>query len=77
MNSTTLSTMAKTQPPEPLLEHEIRLRAYDLYEQRGRMDGHSVEDWLHAEAQILGQIFSHALEAPRSQGQPVVARAVR
>jgi Protein of unknown function (DUF2934) len=59
MNSTTLSTMAKTQPTEPLLEHEIRLRAYDLYEQRGRMDGHSVEDWLHAEAQILGQIFSH------------------
>jgi hypothetical protein len=36
MNSTTLSTMAKTQPTEPLLEHEIRLRAYDLYEQRGR-----------------------------------------
>jgi hypothetical protein len=51
--------MAKSQPTEPLLEHEIRLGAYDLYEQRGRMDGHSVEDWLHAEAQILGQIFLH------------------
>jgi hypothetical protein len=33
--TTTLSTLAKTQPPEPLLEHEIRLRAYDLYEQQG------------------------------------------
>ena len=44
MNSTTLSTMAKSQPTEPLLEHEIRLRAYDLYEQREQMDGHSVED---------------------------------
>ena len=28
--TTTLSTLARTQPPEPLLEHEIRLRAYDL-----------------------------------------------
>ena len=56
--TTTLSTLAETQPPEPLLEHEIRLRAYDLYEQQGRMDGHSVEDWLHAEAEILGKIFS-------------------
>jgi hypothetical protein len=53
MNRTTLSTLAETQPPKPLLEHEIRLRAYDLYEQQGRMDGHSVEDWLHAEAEIL------------------------
>jgi hypothetical protein len=24
--------------------------AYELYEQRGRMDGHDVEDWLAAEA---------------------------
>jgi Protein of unknown function (DUF2934) len=46
-------------PMQPLLEHEIRLRAYDLYDQRGQMDGHSVEDWLHAEAEILGKIVSH------------------
>jgi len=56
--TTTLSTLAKTQPPEPLLEHEVRLRAYDFYEQQGRMDVHSVEHWLHAEAEILGKIFS-------------------
>ena len=36
MNRTpTLSTLAKTRPPEPLLGHEIRLRASDLYEQQG------------------------------------------
>jgi Protein of unknown function (DUF2934) len=58
MNSTTVSTLAETQPLEPLLEHEIRLCAFDLYEQRGRMDGHSLEDWLHAEAEVLGKIFS-------------------
>jgi len=59
MNSTTLSNLARTKPPEPLLEHEIRLRAYDLYDRRGRVDGHALEDWLQAEAEILGKIFSH------------------
>jgi DUF2934 family protein len=39
--TTTVSGLAKTQPPDPPLEHEIRLRAYDLYEQQGRMDGHA------------------------------------
>jgi hypothetical protein len=37
-----------------LTEEYIRLRAYQLYEQRGRQDGHDVEDWLQAEAEILG-----------------------
>ena len=32
---------------------EIRLRAYRLYEQRGRVDGHAQEDWVQAEAEIL------------------------
>jgi Protein of unknown function (DUF2934) len=53
MNSITPSTIAKTRPPEPMLEHEIRLRAYDLYQQRGRMDGHALDDWLQAEAEVL------------------------
>jgi hypothetical protein len=29
-------------------------RAYELYEQRGRQEGHSLEDWLNAERQLLG-----------------------
>ena len=52
VNSTTLSKMPKTKPAEPLVEHEIRLRAYDLYEQRRRAEGHALEDWLQAEAEI-------------------------
>jgi hypothetical protein len=28
-------------------------RAYELYEQRGRQDGHAVEDWLAAEAELM------------------------
>ena len=31
------------------LQEEIERVAYDLYEQRGRIDGHDLEDWLEAE----------------------------
>jgi Protein of unknown function (DUF2934) len=35
------------------LEPEIRLRAYELYEQRGCIPGHDAEDWFAAEREIL------------------------
>jgi len=35
-------------------EEKIRLRAYELYEQRGMIDGHASDDWLQAEAEVLG-----------------------
>lgn len=38
--------------PDQNLEEEIRRRAYELYEERGRDDGHDLEDWLRAEAEI-------------------------
>ena len=37
------------------LHEQVRVRAYELYEQRGREDGHDVEDWTQAEAEILAQ----------------------
>jgi Protein of unknown function (DUF2934) len=37
------------------IEERIRLRAYELYERRGRRDGHAVDDWLQAEAELRGQ----------------------
>jgi hypothetical protein len=36
-----------------MTEEAIRERAYELYEQRGRRDGHAVEDWLAAEAELM------------------------
>jgi hypothetical protein len=39
--------------PEPMLEHTIRLRAYELYAQRGMAQGYAVRDWLEAEAELL------------------------
>jgi DUF2934 family protein len=36
----------------PDLQEQIRRRAYELYEQRGRDDGHQLEDWLRAESEV-------------------------
>jgi len=37
------------------LEERIRVRAYELYERRGKQDGHALNDWLQAEAELTGQ----------------------
>ena len=34
------------------LESQIRLRAHELYQERGQEDGHDLEDWLRAEEEI-------------------------
>jgi DUF2934 family protein len=49
---------------EPMLEHEIRLRAYDLYERRGGTDGHALDDWLQAESEVLRERGAVGLAAP-------------
>jgi hypothetical protein len=38
---------------EPMLEHAIRIRAYELYVQRGMALGHALDDWLKAEAEVV------------------------
>lgn len=43
-----------TQPGStPELLEQIRVRAYELFEQRGGSQGHDLEDWLQAEAEVL------------------------
>lgn len=49
-----------------LTEESIHTRAYQIYEARGREDGHAIDDWLLAEAEILGKKES----APTKQEQP-------
>jgi len=43
-------TSVTSEPQQ--LEHQIRLRAQELYEARGREDGHELDDWLRAEEEI-------------------------
>jgi len=48
------SEPARTNSNPTKREEQIRRRAYELYETRGREDGHAIDDWLQAEAEIFG-----------------------
>jgi Protein of unknown function (DUF2934) len=50
-------TPIRTRSTPEYVERIIRRRAYELYRQRGRQDGHAKEDWLRAESEILGTIL--------------------
>jgi len=49
---------AINEPQE--LEDQVRERAYELYEERGRQDGHDEEDWLRAKEEITIKKFRTA-----------------
>jgi hypothetical protein len=38
------------------LEDRIRVRAYEIYEERHRQEGHALNDWLEAKAEVLGVV---------------------
>ena len=43
------------------LTEKIRFTAYELYESRGKEDGHDLDDWLRAERQVLLMPVRHPL----------------
>ena len=48
-------------------EENVRARAYELYEVRGRIDGHAEEDWLQAESEAAGSNERKAVRASASR----------
>jgi hypothetical protein len=40
---------------EPAILDQIRRRAYELFEERGRLEGFDQEDWVRAETEILAK----------------------
>jgi hypothetical protein len=62
------NTMLKTTSPKKAIftvqprpmEKEIRARAYELFEARGREDGHDLEDWFRAEEEITSRNLGSA-----------------
>ncbi len=48
-----------TVEPHPT-EEKIRARAYELFEARGREEGHDLEDWFRAEEEITDRKNSAA-----------------
>jgi len=53
--STSDPTLIKSEVQTLDRDERIRRRAYSLYEQRGRVDGHDMDDWLQAEAEVSGK----------------------
>ena len=62
-----MATEVQKKPPANLttdskrvFEDEIRRLAYQLYEERGREDGHDVDDWLRAETELTEALLEAA-----------------
>ena len=62
-----MATEVQKKPPanvttdsEQVFEDETRRLAYQLYEERGREDGHDVDDWLRAEAELTEAVVKAA-----------------
>jgi hypothetical protein len=66
IHTTTTTTNANRNESAVDLEEQIRRRAYELYERRGRQVGHETEDWLQAEAELAAE-----------RNQPVAVAAVK
>jgi hypothetical protein len=52
---TRLMTTKQTTGSTSDLQDQIRRRAYELYEERGKDDGHELADWLQAESEVTQQ----------------------
>jgi len=58
-----------------LTEELIRKRAYRLFEQRRYEHGHDVEDWLQAEAEVMGKTNRKESATERERTQAAAAAA--
>lgn len=50
-----------------LLERKIRLRARQLYEQRGQAEGQELDDWVRAESEVLEKSILAPLWSARQE----------
>lgn len=51
-NATKPATNLEAELEPEKLDDIIRTRAFELYEERGKEDGHDLDDWLKAESEI-------------------------
>jgi len=72
-NKANLSIVNPEQGSLELTEDIIQARAYQFYEERGREDGHAVDDWLRAEAEIFGKKNISATAQPEMTEQKSMA----
>ena len=59
MTRTKLGRFIQSHTPEVLIDPKVQQKiaeiAYLLYEQRGKVPGHELNDWLEAERRVLGK----------------------
>jgi hypothetical protein len=58
---------------QELTEDLIRLRAYQIFEQRGFEHGYDLDDWLQAEAEVIGKKPSSRTVEPKPSLEVVAA----
>jgi len=64
-----VSTAKPKESSLELTEELIRIRAYHFYEKRGYGDGHDLDDWLRAEAEIAGRKPAATSELEATEGK--------
>jgi hypothetical protein len=68
--STTAQPEAQTHGGKgPSREELIRRRAFDLYERHGRVDGHALDNWLEAEAEVTHLVVDAPASLKRAGGR--------
>jgi hypothetical protein len=60
------ATTSQALGPSESLEARIRVRAYEIYLDRGEQDGSELEDWLRAEREVLRAMFGADEESSRT-----------
>ncbi len=51
-----ISRATQSAPNEDAIQERIAARAYELYLQRGQVQGHNMDDWLEAERQVVTRL---------------------
>jgi hypothetical protein len=54
------TTNLTTHPATDVNDDVVARRAFELYCERGREDGHDLDDWLQAEREVRGEATSPA-----------------
>ena len=53
-----------------LVERKVRSRAKQLYQTRGEVDGHALQDWVQAETEVVGNsVLAPLYRRGRSESQ--------
>ena len=67
---TTASPRSSMNPDQASLDYEaVRRRAYELYEERGCLDGYHEQDWYTAEQELRGRKQSRSQNGGRANSK--------